>query len=339
MTRATEERLRQLRDEAARSGKVEAKGVHAVNAPLPVATAESGYYGVPLLKKPVWSWEVPLYFFVGGAAGAAAVIGIAAQLTGAKRELVRDARWMAMGGATLSTPLLISDLGRPERFLNMLRVFKPQSPMSVGSWTLATFGTASAAAAFAEELRRRTDLPVTLVGDAAALLSAATGLVMATYTGVLIGATAIPVWTKHADILPIHFGASALACAASLLELRGHDEPALAALATVAAAFEAWTGWRIEAHGGPESEPLRHGATGITTRIGGMFSGPLPLILRLLGTRSRNARTAAAASALLGSLITRFAWIEAGKEGAGGRAQGAENDAAHPAPCALPPPI
>ena len=238
-----------------------------------------------------------------------------------------------MIGATLSTPLLIADLGRPSRFLNMLRVFKPQSPMSVGAWTLAVFGTASAGAvALGAPASRRLagrrpaargagtapgQPPRTAarpVGDAAAMLSAVTGLVMATYTGVLIGATAIPVWKKHVSVLPIHFGASALASAASLLELLGNKEPALAKLAAAAAAFETFTGWRIEAGGGIESEPLMHGATGITTRIGGMFSGPLPLILRAIGTR--NTRTAAAAAALLGSLITRIAWIEAGKASA-----------------------
>ncbi len=272
----------------------------------------TGYYDVPLLKKPVWTWEVPLYFFVGGAAGAAAMIGVAADLGGAKRTLVRDARLIAFGGAVLSTPLLIADLGRPERFLNMLRVFKPRSPMSVGAWTLAVFGGASAlAAAGAGTAPGR---PPGTAARLAAIMSAATGLVMATYTGVLIGATAIPVWKKHVAVLPIHFGASALASAASLLELLGHDEPALASLATAAAAFETWTGWRIEAQGGAESQPLTRGATGVTTRIGGMFSGPLPLILRVIG--SRNARTAAAASALLGSLITRIAWIEAGKSSA-----------------------
>jgi formate-dependent nitrite reductase membrane component NrfD len=155
---------------------------------------------------------------------------------------------------------------------------------------------------------------VVLAGDAAALLSAATGVVLATYTGVLIGATAIPVWSKHASTLPIHFGASGLASAVALLELLGHDERALEVLGLAAAMFETWTGWRIEAGGGVESEPLRHGATGVTTRVGGFFSGPLPLVLRLLGLRSKRARTAAAASALLGSLITRVAWLEAGKK-------------------------
>jgi formate-dependent nitrite reductase membrane component NrfD len=252
----------------------------------------SGYYDVPLLKKPVWTWEVPLYFFVGGTAGAAAMIGVAADLGGASRSLVRDARRIAAGGAVLSTPLLIADLGRPERFLNMLRVFKPQSPMSVGAWTLAVFGGASTFAVIGPAKRL------------ASVVSAGTGLVMATYTGVLLGATAIPVWKEHVSVLPVHFGASALASAASLLELLGHDEKALTELAGAAAAIETGIGLRIEARGG----------TDVTTRIGGMFSGPLPLILRLIGTR--NARQAAAASALLGSIITRVAWVEAGKKSA-----------------------
>jgi hypothetical protein len=274
---------------------------------------ERGYYGLPLLKEPVWTWEVPTYFFVGGAAGAAAVVGAAAQLTGADRQLVKDARWIAGAGAALSAPLLVGDLGRPERFLNMLRVFKVQSPMSVGAWTLTAFGAFASAALFAEEMSKRTNLPVRVIGDAAAMLSAATGLAMATYTGVLIGATSIPVWAKHVSMLPIHFGASALSSAVSMLELVGHKEEALNILGLAAAAFETYVGYQIELHGGTESDPLRRGTTGITTRIGGFFSGPLPLLLRVAGLGSRRFRLAAAASTLLGSLITRFAWVEAGK--------------------------
>lgn len=282
-----ESRLDEIREEAARTGRVEAK---------------TTYYDLPLLKPPVWTWEVPAYFFVGGAAGASSVIALAAQVSGADRRLVRDARWIAAAGAALSTPLLIADLGRPERFLNMLRVFKVRSPMSVGAWTLAAFGTASSAAAFAEWAREHTDLPVTLVGDAAATLAAATGLVMSTYTGVLIGATTIPVWSKNAAMLPINFGASALASAVSLLELRGHREQALSLLGLAAAGFETWTGFGS--------------ATGPTMKLAALFSGPLPGVLRLAGLSSRNARTAAAASALIGSLLTRIAWIEAGKASA-----------------------
>src|SRR5205814_7197142 len=113
-----------------------------------------------------------------------------------------------------------------------------------------------------------------------------------------------------------HFGASALSSAAALLVLRGHDEPALNVLGLAASAFETYMGIEIESCDDVESEPLRKGTTGLTTRIGGFFSGPLPLALRLLGIRSKRARRVAAASALLGSILTRVAWIEAGKASA-----------------------
>jgi len=302
----SERRLEQLREQAA-LGRVDAKGVRPPGSPMPET---AGYYGLPIVKPPVWTWEVPLYFFAGGAAGASSVIAIAAQLTGAPDSLVRDARWIAAIGAAASGPLLILDLGRPDRFLNMLRVFKPQSAMSVGAWTLTIFGTASSGAVIAEMLGLKR------ISDASAFVAALSGLVMATYTGVLLGATAIPVWAAHAKTLPIHFGASGLASATALLTLRGHDDQALNILALTAAAFEMYTGIEIESDRTVDSEPLRRGVTGITTRIGGFFSGPLPLALRLLGIRSKRARRAAAASALLGSLITRVAWVEAGKASA-----------------------
>lgn len=247
-----------------------------------------------------------MYFFVGGAAGASAVIGMAAQLTRRNQRLVRDARWIAAIGATLSAPLLIADLGRPERFLNMLRVFKPQSPMSVGAWILATFGGASAAALI---LPRR-------LGDAAAVASAVSGLGMATYTGVLLGATSIPVWANHASILPMHFAASASGAGVSLLELRGHFDRSLNAIGIGAAAFETVTAVRIEMDSNAKSKPLREGASGAITRLGAALSGPVPLLLRLVGSRSRKTRRLAAASTIAGSLITRLAWVAAGRASA-----------------------
>jgi hypothetical protein len=282
----SEERLEQLRRDA-----------------QPMKPAR-GYYGLPYLKEPVWTWEVPAYFFVGGAAGAAAVVAAAAQLGGADRDLVRDARWVAAAGAALSAALLIADLGRPERFLNMLRVFKVQSPMSVGAWTLAAFGTAAAAAVCADEVQKRTGLPVPIVGDAAGLLSAATGVVMSTYTGVLIGATSIPVWSKHVSLLPIHFGTSAMASAVAMPNLLGHDHRALDILGFTAAAVETALGYWMA----PDKSP--------TTQAANIFSGPLPLLLRIGGFRSKRFRQAAAASALLGSMLSRLSWIEAGKSSA-----------------------
>jgi len=270
-------------------------------------TPQRGYYGLPLLKEPVWTWEVPAYFFVGGTAGAAAVVGAAAQLTGTDRRLVSDARWIAAAGAALSAPLLVGDLGRPERFLNMLRVFKVQSPMSVGAWTLAAFSTFAAAAVFAEEIQKRTDLPVRIISDAAAMLAAATGLVMSTYTGVLIGATTIPVWSKSVSLLPILFGISSLASAVSMIQLVGHDEEALNVLGFAAAACETLLASR--------AQPDRT----ITSKAAAFFSGPLPLLMRTAGFGSKRFRLAAAASNLLGSLMTRIAWIEAGKKSASDR--------------------
>src|SRR5438477_11971108 len=129
---ASERRLIEIRREAESTGKVAAKGVRPGGAPFPLASPETGYYGIPLLKRPSWTWEIPLYFFVGGAAGASAVIGAIASYTGADRRPVRHARWIAAAGSVLSPALLISDLCRPSRFLNMLRVFAVQSPMSVG---------------------------------------------------------------------------------------------------------------------------------------------------------------------------------------------------------------
>ena len=298
---ATERRLDEIREEAALRGRVEAPGIRAMGAPFPT------YYGLPLLKQPVWSWEVPLYFFVGGAAGASAVIASVAELNRSKTRLVRDARMHAAVGALLSAPLLISDLGQPKRFLYMLRVFKPQSAMSVGAWTVAAFGTFACGCVFSSGRQARAPV-LHWISTAFGFAAAATGLVMSTYTGVLVGATSIPAWSTHAALLPAHFGASAVASATSLLELRGHDEPALNALATLAAAFETATGAMIEIDRRRASEPLRHGATGTTMRIAGFFSGPVPLLLRLLRKRK-----AAAASAILGSLITRIAWVEAGR--------------------------
>lgn len=245
------------------------------------------YHGFPMLKGPVWTWEIPTYFFVGGAAGAAALIGAVARRTGASEALVRDARWIAAAGAALSPPLLISDLGRPERFLNMLRVFKVQSPMSVGAWTLVAFSSAAGAAAFADLAHRVSSgrLPVKAVADASEILSAATGMVLSTYTGVLLGATAIPVWSRNARVLPLHFGASGMGAAVSMLELLGHRTRALNRIGVGAAMVETALAVFLETRGDPASVPLREGQTANLARAAALLAGPLPLALRLVAGR------------------------------------------------------
>jgi formate-dependent nitrite reductase membrane component NrfD len=270
------------------------------------------YYDVPLLKPPVWTWEVPLYFFVGGAAGAAAIIGGVAEWTRTGGTLTRDAKWIAAAGGPLSAALLTADLGRPERFINMLRVFKPRSAMSVGSWTLTAF-SATSTAALAPAVG---DLPaLRTVGAVACASSAALGAGMLTYTGVLIGATAIPVWHDNVRLLPIHFAASGVASAAALLTLMGHDEPALNDLAVGAAAIETLIGAAIETRDEPALAPLREGASGWVIRVGGILSGPVPLLLRA-ATRQRSWRVVASVAALAGSLLTRVGWIAAGRASA-----------------------
>jgi hypothetical protein len=286
---------------------------------MPAATADTGYYGLPLLKKPVWTWEVPVYFFVGGAAGASSVIAAVAEWTDADAALVRDAEWIAAAGGALSAALLTTDLGRPERFLNMLRVFKPQSAMSVGSWTLTAFSSLSAASAFASAMDRRLGgaAPIRVVHGVAAPAAAILGTVMSTYTGVLIGATAIPVWNANVRLLPLHFGTSGVASAVAALELLGHDDEALNVLGTAAAAIETATGVIIEMRRENGMSQLRDGASGALTRVGGVLSGPVPLVCRALGRRRPAFRRAAGLSALAGSLITRLAWIAAGRASAG----------------------
>ena len=284
-------------------------------------SADNGYYGKPLLKAPAWTFEVPLYFFTGGAAGAAAIIATAAQMTGAAPRLIRDARYLAAIGGAVSPALLIADLGMPSRFLNMLRVFKIQSPMSVGSWTLFVFSSSSAAAAFLSTAGRSDRArPVRAIASMSNFLSLISGASLASYTGVLIGATAIPVWSANVRMLPLHFAASGMGTAAAMLELRNHRMPALNAIGIAAAATETVVGASIELRKNPTLNPLKQGRSGWLTRIGGFLSGPLPLALRLLALISNRRETStrlrkiASASLVAGSVLTRFAWTSAGRE-------------------------
>jgi formate-dependent nitrite reductase membrane component NrfD len=317
---ARERRLLELRREGEVRGRVKGDGIRPQGAPFPIASPDTGYYGIPLLKRPSWTWEIPLYFFVGGAAGAAGVVGAIANYTGADRKLVRDARWIAAAGSIISPALLVSDLGRPERFLNMMRVFKLKSPMSVGVWTLLGFSGGSAAAAFAGFIRERygPSLPIRVLENAGQAVSLAFGLPFSNYTGVLIGATAIPVWNENAGDLPLHFGASGVGAAVGMLELAGHHKNrALQAIGLGAAMIECWEGWRIESREQPGLNPLKHGPSGALVRTGGVLSGPVPASLRILSIaagkeRSRKLRRLASISSIAGSLLTRIAWIHAG---------------------------
>ncbi|MEO6572172.1 MAG: NrfD/PsrC family molybdoenzyme membrane anchor subunit, partial [Ilumatobacteraceae bacterium] len=148
----------------------------------------SGYYGKPIVRAHVWTDEVAWYFFTGGLAGASSVIAAAAELTG-RPQLAKQARRAAMIGLAPSPVLLVADLARPARFYNMLRVFKPTSPMSVGSWLLSVYAPAAGASWLLREVGRLPRL-ARLLGVAAGVV----GPTIATYTAVLVADTATPVW-------------------------------------------------------------------------------------------------------------------------------------------------
>ncbi|HEU0367959.1 MAG TPA: NrfD/PsrC family molybdoenzyme membrane anchor subunit, partial [Candidatus Acidoferrum sp.] len=232
--RTTEERLHEIRRTAAQN---QGRGGAASH---PQIRGHDSYYGMPALKPPVWTWEVPLYFFIGGIAGVSSCIAFVAHIFQASPALIRLSLWMGLIGAAICPMLLIADLGRPSRFLNMLRVFKLRSPMSMGAWILVAFSGCAFLAVAAKEL--------SLLGYASPLVSgidwlgeasgALMGLLLASYTGVLIGATAIPVWFTHRRFLPAHFLTSGLGGASAILELSGFFVPATQVLGFFTAGLE-----------------------------------------------------------------------------------------------------
>ena len=306
-----ERRLDQLREEAGQKGVVTGRGVDVASGPIP---RKSGYYGQPVVKPPVWTWEIPIYFFVGGLGGMSAVIALAAALS-QHVDLAQTAMWVAAIAAILSPLLLILDLGRPRLFINMLRVFKPQSAMSMGAWILTGFGACVVLGLIAIELHVHQvfggalDQLMRIVADVLMFGSAFFGMFLATYTGVLIGATAIPAWFLHRTLLPIHFGTAGLGSAAALLELLGHRIVALNFIGFYAVAIEtALLIWlSMDKHGAADRAIHQH-SSGWLIRIGEILSGPLAFILRFFALVPL-----AAISFLLGALVSRFGWIAAGK--------------------------
>jgi formate-dependent nitrite reductase membrane component NrfD len=310
----TEDRLDALREEAARTGKVQDHGIAPVGSPLPKPASAVSYHGNPVLKPPTWTWQVPLYFFVGGVAGISAVIALAAHLFG-NAGMLRAGLWIGFIGALVSAPLLIADLGRPSRFLNMLRVFKLRSAMSVGAWTLAGFSSAVGLAVVCHELiLAGYGIGFVLVIEWIAELSAAlSGLILASYTSVLLCVTAIPVWSENRRLVPVVFLTGALGSAAATLELLGFLVPVTQFIGIVAGAVEIVIAIVIELRGRYVDRPLREGAVGWLTRAGAALAGPASLLLRIFSGHNSVARYAAAVCFIIGALITRIAWIGAGR--------------------------
>src|SRR4051794_38566705 len=221
------------------------------------------YYGQPVIKEPIWTWEIPCYFFAGGMAGASAGIAYLGGLRG-EDGLARRA-WLTSLAAVSTSPLLLTmDLGKPLRFLNMLRVFKVTSPMSVGSWILTGSGAATAVSA----LHGSTGLlprAARVARPAAALL----GLPLSTYTAALAANTAVPVWHEARDTLPFVFasGAAASAGAAALMLAPLDEAGPVRRIALGGAVAELATTQLMERRLGELAEPYRSGTPGRLGRL------------------------------------------------------------------------
>jgi hypothetical protein len=197
----------------------------------------------------------------------------------------------------------------------MLRVFKPRSPMSLGAWTLVAFSSAAGLAVVFQELHLLGygDSFSLAVEWLAEILGAITGLILASYTSVLIGITAIPVWSENRKLVPAVFLTGALGSAAAVLELLGFTVPATQFIGIVASTVEIAIAILIEVRARYVDRPLREGALGWWLRSAGVLAGPLALSIRIAGAHSPQLRYAAALCFISGALITRYAWIAAGR--------------------------
>lgn len=277
---------------------------------MTVSDTTVGYYGQPVVKAPVWKPAIAWYFFAGGVAGASSTLGFAAGLRGNHR-LARSALLASAAGIAVSGPLLVADLGRPARFLNMLRVAKPTSPMSVGSWILTAFAPASMLAAGSAVTGR---LP--RAGRGAAGAAAVLGPAVATYTAVLVADTAIPAWHDAHRELPYVFVGSAAASAAGIAMAFTPvaDAGPARRLAVMGAALEVGAFHRMESRLSEVAGPYKEGRAGRLARAAEVCTAAGALLVLAAGRRRRAAVTAGILCA--GSLLTRFSVFRAGFESA-----------------------
>ena len=268
----------------------------------------------PIVKAPVWTWEVPLYFWAGGVAAGSSFVALACDLAGDEKS-ARIARRVSLAAVAPSPLLLIMDLGRPLRFLNMLRIFKPRSPMSMGAWCLVAFSTLDAAAVGLDLLGRHT--AAKRVGGANAVL----GGYLGSYTGVLLATTAIPLWARSRLFLGPIFVSTATATGAAATRLtliacglpEGHPtRTALGRVETGAMAAELLLSEVNELRLGDLAPALEHG------RPGHLFRAAKALVTAGLLSRpmrrryGRPAHDVASVLYLLAGLCFRYAWVGAG---------------------------
>jgi hypothetical protein len=269
------------------------------------------YYGRPVIKEPVWKPEIPWYFFFGGLAGASASLAARARAGGNDR-LARGALLTALVGIGVSPVLLIKDLGRPERFYNMLRVFKVTSPMSVGTWLVAATGGATGVAAGCELFGVMPGLRT-----AAERVAGGLGLPVTTYTAALLADTAVPIWHEARQELPLVFAGGAAAAAggaAAMLTPASAAGPARR-LGLFGAALELGATRTMEERLGFLAEPYETGeASTLAKAAKGLTAAGAAVTA--LGGRHRAGAVLGGVLLLAGSACARWSVFKAGFESA-----------------------
>lgn len=275
------------------------------------------YYGIPVLKQPVWIWTIALYFYMGGLAGMSATLGSAAQLVGGRemRHVVMKTRWIATLGAAISTVLLIQDLGRPERFLHMLRVFKLTSPMSMGSWILSAFSAAAGGAAvlpYCPRLFRP-------LGEMCGIIAGLLGLPLAAYTGVLLVQTAVPLWKNRLwSVLALCSGTAASSSFLEMLPLNAKESRAVELFGIIGKLGEILIASQIEREAARVervARPLHDGLTGLLWQ-GAKVLTVASALASIVPGHSRKKRVIAGVLGTAAGLCVRFAYFFAGKRSA-----------------------
>jgi hypothetical protein len=282
------------------------------NANGSAASEVRSYHGQAVIKEPIWTWEIPVYFFTGGLGGASAGLALLADLRG-NEVLARRAWTAAMAGISVSPLLLISDLGRPARFLNMFRMFKVTSPMSVGSWILGASGAATTVAA-ANQWTGRFETPAKIARPAAALL----GLPLSTYTAALITNTAVPAWHEARRMMPFVFGSgAALSASAAAVALTPpqYARPARR-LALASAVAELALKETMQHRLNDVGEPYKHGPAGVFGQVSRASIVAGAALLWRKGGTSRAAAAAAGGLLSAAALSARMSIFRAGFQSA-----------------------
>jgi formate-dependent nitrite reductase membrane component NrfD len=284
------------------------RGGHGGEELMVPEAAPTSYYGRPILKEPTWEpLDIAGYLFLGGLAGASSLLGAGADLTG-RPALARASRVASAGAISVSLAALVHDLGRPLRFLNMTRIFKVTSPMSVGSWLLVGYAPLALATAGSEVSGIAPRL-----GRASGLGAAALGTGVATYTAALFSDTATPAWHEAYRHLPFLFAGSATSAAGGLgLLAVPLDQAGPARRAGVAGAvLELGVTRHMTSHIGLAGEAYETGLAGRLMKTAEALTGA-GAALSLVSRRSRVLSALAGAALLAGSATTRFGIFHAG---------------------------